>query len=242
MSTIVDPWAVVLFATKRYRHDGGVEYRPGYKHYVDDRCVSSNDNLTDAMASVLDIDLGDRAPSEITCALDGPSRDGVLRAIEVGAWPPSEVVERDDRVIAARRNLTNVRQQASDELGDRANSLWYRQDDLVRRNELDVVQWKQAIDRAQAGLERAQWRALNRDEQRVSADGVSPQRLESIGQTLFGGAWQSELARYLNVNGRSVRRWARDGAPARLATELATLCRERADALRHVADELDGAQ
>lgn len=36
---------------------------------------------------------------------------------------------------------------------------------------------------------------------------MTPEELRSIGESLYGPRWQSELARTLPVNSRTVRRW-----------------------------------
>jgi hypothetical protein len=59
---------------------------------------------------------------------------------------------------------------------------------------------------------------------------MTPELLSECGAALYGGRWQSELARDLNVNDRTVRRWlaGRNPMPPGVALELLRLLRERA--------------
>lgn len=64
--------------------------------------------------------------------------------------------------------------------------------------------------------------------------------LEAAGEALYGPAWQSALARDLDVNLRTMQRWAAGEAePPDLRHELAALCRMRGNALAALADRLD---
>lgn len=58
---------------------------------------------------------------------------------------------------------------------------------------------------------------------------VGPPDLADAGQAMFGSQWQSELARYLNVSDRTLRRWAAGDVtlPANLRAELTTLIDDR---------------
>jgi NOL1/NOP2/fmu family ribosome biogenesis protein len=60
-----------------------------------------------------------------------------------------------------------------------------------------------------------------------------------IGSALFGPRWQSEMARVIGVNDRSIRRWAagRD-IPVGLWGHLANLCYERGNQLLGLAERL----
>lgn len=66
---------------------------------------------------------------------------------------------------------------------------------------------------------------------------MTPELLTAIGQVLFGNPWQSQLARALGVNDRTVRGWLQErrGMPSGLAGDLRWLClgrqRELAEAL-----------
>ena len=62
---------------------------------------------------------------------------------------------------------------------------------------------------------------------------MSTALLHEIGEALFGPLWQSELARALAVNGRTVRRWAAGthAPPPRVWADIARLAFERRAAL-----------
>jgi hypothetical protein len=62
--------------------------------------------------------------------------------------------------------------------------------------------------------------------------------LARIGAALYGEQWQSDLARALGVNARTMRRWAVDGAPERIAPELLALVTARGAELASVAAAL----
>lgn len=61
--------------------------------------------------------------------------------------------------------------------------------------------------------------------------------IEIIGKTMFGSRWQTEVARVLKVDSRTVRRWASGEAPIPLARfqELAQECDRRASILTDAA-------
>jgi hypothetical protein len=42
---------------------------------------------------------------------------------------------------------------------------------------------------------------------------ITPDALASIGRAAFGELWQNAMARALDIEGRTVRRWSQDGAP-----------------------------
>lgn len=56
---------------------------------------------------------------------------------------------------------------------------------------------------------------------------VSPDALRAAGEALYGERWQSPLARDLDVNDRTMRRWAVSGAPDGIAAEIDALLAER---------------
>jgi transposase-like protein len=64
--------------------------------------------------------------------------------------------------------------------------------------------------------------------------------LEIVGTSLYGQQWQSSLARELNVNDRTMRRWAcgETPPPARLSAELLQIVRARGDNLRQIEAQL----
>lgn len=56
------------------------------------------------------------------------------------------------------------------------------------------------------------------------------EHLEHAGQLLFGGRWQSELARAIDVNDRRIRQWAAGGKiPPGIWAEIAALLRGRSE-------------
>lgn len=64
--------------------------------------------------------------------------------------------------------------------------------------------------------------------------------LVEAGEALYGPRWQSELARALDVNDRTVRRWASGAVdmPWGVYLDLLRLTHERASALDGLADRL----
>jgi hypothetical protein len=58
---------------------------------------------------------------------------------------------------------------------------------------------------------------------------MTPETLATVGQALYGPAWQTRLASALGVNDRTVRRWAsgENEIPAYVRGELMALCRKR---------------
>lgn len=68
--------------------------------------------------------------------------------------------------------------------------------------------------------------------------------IRTVGEALYGPRWQSDLARDLGVNDRTVRRWAAgDDAPRPgVYDDLARLVRERIAQLKEVAPALRGGQ
>lgn len=64
--------------------------------------------------------------------------------------------------------------------------------------------------------------------------------LTETGEALFGPRWQSELARALELNLRTVQRWAvgQGEPPAGVYAELVLIARERRQALRGLLPEL----
>ena len=65
--------------------------------------------------------------------------------------------------------------------------------------------------------------------------------LQKIGQSLYGTNWIGDLAAALNVNERSMRRWAAGTyeIPAGIRGELVTLCRARGANLEGIAGALE---
>lgn len=63
---------------------------------------------------------------------------------------------------------------------------------------------------------------------------MTPDILRAYGEALFGPRWQSELARALDVNERTMRRWLAGDTPIPdgLADDLAKLKAERIKLLR----------
>lgn len=59
---------------------------------------------------------------------------------------------------------------------------------------------------------------------------IDAETLKTVGEALYGPLWQSEMARNIGVNDRTVRRWA-SGAriPDRIRSELISLCDRRGD-------------
>lgn len=67
--------------------------------------------------------------------------------------------------------------------------------------------------------------------------------LREAGEALYGPRWQTEIARALNVNDRTVRRWIAgdDEVPSGVAFDLWRLCEERMLLLDVVRDRLKAA-
>mgnify|MGYP001575276009 CR=1 FL=1 len=55
---------------------------------------------------------------------------------------------------------------------------------------------------------------------------MTPAQLSRMATLLYGDRWQSSLARDLEINDRTVRRWAQDGAPEWAAEKVMEFCRE----------------
>ena len=66
--------------------------------------------------------------------------------------------------------------------------------------------------------------------------------LKEVGRALYGDIWQSELARDLGCNDRTVRKWNAGDAPIPeyLRGEVAEICRRRGDRLIEIAEHLGG--
>src|SRR5208282_1633117 len=64
--------------------------------------------------------------------------------------------------------------------------------------------------------------------------------LHEVGRALYGDIWQSELARDLGCNDRTVRKWNAGDAPIPeyLRGEVAEICRRRGDRLIEIAEQL----
>lgn len=57
---------------------------------------------------------------------------------------------------------------------------------------------------------------------------MTPDKLEQIGQLLYGPSWRAALAKALNVAERTVRRWmAGNPIPDAVPDDLAQLCEDR---------------
>jgi hypothetical protein len=69
---------------------------------------------------------------------------------------------------------------------------------------------------------------------------MAPDELRRIGQLLFGPDWQAPLARALNINTRTVQRWATGEAAPKgdLRADLAPVADARVQELQKLADEL----
>lgn len=67
--------------------------------------------------------------------------------------------------------------------------------------------------------------------------------IADAGQALYGPHWQSELARSLEVDRRTVSRWVAGvhGVPAGVYVDLLRLTHERAAALNDIADRIKTA-
>jgi hypothetical protein len=64
--------------------------------------------------------------------------------------------------------------------------------------------------------------------------------LQEVGRALYGDIWQSELARDLGCNDRTIRKWNAGDAPIPeyLRGEVAKICRRRGDRLIEIAEQL----
>jgi len=73
---------------------------------------------------------------------------------------------------------------------------------------------------------------------------MTPDLLREAGEALYGPLWQSAIARDLNVNDRTVRRWAANDTalPDGLVDELKQLLRQRGLALTAVLRKLPRAK
>lgn len=73
---------------------------------------------------------------------------------------------------------------------------------------------------------------------------MTPAKLRAIGEQVYGHGWQTRLSEYLNVNDRTVRRWAAGGYPiptgvAQLVSELVRIAPPAAGTT--AADDRDDA-
>jgi transcriptional regulator with XRE-family HTH domain len=66
--------------------------------------------------------------------------------------------------------------------------------------------------------------------------------LSEAGRALYGTQWQSDLARALDVNPRTVRRWASGEDIPRLGVyaDLLALCDNRAKELKDIRKRIEG--
>ncbi len=72
---------------------------------------------------------------------------------------------------------------------------------------------------------------------------MTPAGLAAVGAALYGPLWQTELARQLGVNDRTVRRWLAGASPvpAGVVDDLRPLLAAAAQRLACAAAVLDGA-
>jgi hypothetical protein len=68
--------------------------------------------------------------------------------------------------------------------------------------------------------------------------GLSAETLAEAGRAAFGHHWQVPLAAALKVNERTVRRWAANGAPARLVADLRPLLETKSAEIARVLETL----
>lgn len=72
---------------------------------------------------------------------------------------------------------------------------------------------------------------------------MTPETLSRAGRCIHGHHWQVPLAHSLSVNPRTMRRWARDGAPDSIACELLELLSvKQTDTARAIAELLPYAE
>lgn len=69
---------------------------------------------------------------------------------------------------------------------------------------------------------------------------ITPELLALCGQALYGARWQTEIARDLQVDDRTVRRWlsGERSIPPGLRRELLALLREHADGIGDLINRL----
>lgn len=69
---------------------------------------------------------------------------------------------------------------------------------------------------------------------------MTPELLRTAGEALYGPRWQRDLARDLDMDDRTMRRWATGERPipARVSGELVGLLRRRGDICTALADRL----
>lgn len=69
---------------------------------------------------------------------------------------------------------------------------------------------------------------------------MTPELLREVGESLYGRLWQSDLARALGVNDRTMRRWAsgESSMPPGLAGNLVKACRVRTGEIAAMIDKL----
>lgn len=72
---------------------------------------------------------------------------------------------------------------------------------------------------------------------------MTPATLTTIGESLYGTAWQSDLARALDVAPRTMQRWVSGAAGIpEIEAELAELCAVRGNELLQLARQILHAQ
>lgn len=63
---------------------------------------------------------------------------------------------------------------------------------------------------------------------------MTPSQLSRICTLLYGERWQSALARDLEINDRTVRRWAKEGSPEWADKTIKEFCQDTIRQLREV--------
>ena len=73
---------------------------------------------------------------------------------------------------------------------------------------------------------------------------ITPETLRKVGEAIYGRCWQTPLAALLNVQARTVRRWAsgESSMPMWLSRDLLRVVEDRALKLRLAGDALETAE
>lgn len=73
---------------------------------------------------------------------------------------------------------------------------------------------------------------------------MTPTQFAKIGEALYGPSWRTALADALKVGERTVRRWEKGDSPIPdgLIADLAALCLAQAEALKKIAERLEGVK
>ena len=69
---------------------------------------------------------------------------------------------------------------------------------------------------------------------------MTPELLRRAGEALYGPRWQSELARDLDISDRSMRTWAKSGAPESATAEIIVLLEKRTADIAELVAEING--